>query len=111
MPATRWTTPTSRSARPTVRNGLLPSVLVPTCVRPYAVLAHAAATILRLHSLLEWIQETLQELPKLRTGPIAQFEDRLFLTEINSCIREAQVDAAYLYLYMLRVACGSDVAT
>lgn len=49
----------------------------------------ANATILRVHSLLEWIEEVLRDLPALRAGPMAAFEDRLFLTEINTCIAQA----------------------
>lgn len=53
----------------------------------------ANANILRLYSLLEWTQETLQGLGTLRTGPIDRFEDLLFLSEINNCI--AQAEEAY----------------
>ena len=55
----------------------------------FSSLGHFQATILRVYSLLEWIEEVLKDLPKLRTGPMNKFEDRLFLTEINNCIAQS----------------------
>ncbi len=46
-----------------------------------------------MHSLLEWIQETLQALPTLRTGPMNLFADQLLLTETNNCITATHVCA------------------
>ena len=46
----------------------------------------ANANILRLHTLLDWCQETYDERDKLRTGPKDNFWDRVFENDMNATI-------------------------
>ena len=48
--------------------------------------ASANAGILRLHTLIDWIRETVEELPRLRTGPADQFYDKVFANDINVAV-------------------------
>lgn len=52
----------------------------------------ANANLLRLFKELEWIKETLQNLPNLRSGPIESFMDRAFLNAINNAIQVSAVN-------------------
>ncbi|MCJ1309094.1 cytosolic leucyl tRNA synthetase [Agyrium rufum] len=49
----------------------------------------ANSNILRMHTLKEWIEETLSD-TALRTGPQNSFFDKLFENEMNSLIHQAQ---------------------
>ncbi|KAK0557446.1 cytosolic leucyl tRNA synthetase [Tilletia horrida] len=47
----------------------------------------ANANILRLHTLIEWCEETVKNKAELRTGPKDNFWDKVFENEINSFIQ------------------------
>ncbi|ORX89488.1 leucyl-tRNA synthetase [Basidiobolus meristosporus CBS 931.73] len=55
--------------------------------------ATANAAILRLHTLMEWIEEVVAKAGELRTGPMDSFHDRVFLAEMNKLVN--LTDAAY----------------
>ena len=48
--------------------------------------AQANAGILRLYTLIDWIKETVDDLPNLRSGPTNQFYDRVFENDINVAV-------------------------
>lgn len=50
----------------------------------------ANAIILRLHTLLEWCQEMIDNKDKLRTGPKDNFWDRAFENDINTSIEQVK---------------------
>jgi leucyl-tRNA synthetase len=50
----------------------------------------ANANILRLHTLLDWCQETFDNRDKLRTGPKDNFWDRVFENDINTAIEQVK---------------------
>jgi len=50
----------------------------------------ANATILRLHTLIDWCEEAVNEQDKLRTGPLASF-DKTFKEEIKQLINTTKV--------------------
>ncbi|KAG0221520.1 leucine-tRNA ligase [Mortierella sp. GBAus27b] len=51
----------------------------------------ANAAILRLHTLTEWIQETLAAKDQLRTGEY-NFYDRVFVSQMNKLVNQAEAD-------------------
>ena len=50
--------------------------------------AQANAGILRLHTLIDWIKETIDDIPSLRTGTADQFYDKVFANDINIAVSE-----------------------
>lgn len=50
----------------------------------------ANANILRLHTLLEWCEEIMQNQDKMRTGPKDNFWDRVFENDINTQIEQVK---------------------
>jgi len=53
----------------------------------------AEAAILRLFTFLEWCKENLEAKDSLRTGPLNDFSDKVFESEMNRCIKNS--DEAY----------------
>ncbi|KAF9175744.1 cytosolic leucyl tRNA synthetase [Mortierella sp. AD011] len=51
----------------------------------------ANAAILKLHTLTEWIQETLASKDQLRTGEL-NFYDRVFESQMNKLVNQAEAD-------------------
>ncbi|XP_063692555.1 leucine--tRNA ligase, cytoplasmic-like [Bolinopsis microptera] len=49
----------------------------------------ANAGILRLYTLIDWIQETVDDLHNLRSGPTNQFYDKIFANDINVAVSQA----------------------
>ena len=56
--------------------------------------AQANAGILRLHTLIEWIKETIEDLPKLRTGPADHFYDKVFANDMDTAVSETDKNFA-----------------
>jgi len=54
---------------------------------------NADNAILHLHTFVEWCQEMASEKEKMKTGPAVTFAERVFETQINECV--ANADAAY----------------
>jgi len=51
--------------------------------------AQANAGILRLYTLIDWIKETVEDLPNLRSGPKNEFYDKVFANDINVAVSQA----------------------
>jgi len=53
----------------------------------------ADSAILRLFTFLDWSKENIEAKDSLRTGPYNDFSDKVFLSEINQCVKNS--DDAY----------------
>lgn len=61
----------------------------------------ANANILKIHNLIDWCEETLQNVSSLRTGPATLFHDRVFeaeMTKLTNLTREGYEKSALITL-------------
>ncbi|KAN0012546.1 hypothetical protein ACTFIU_007853 [Dictyostelium citrinum] len=50
----------------------------------------AVSSLLKLHTQIQWVQETLDSIDKFRSGPLDRIQDTIFESEINNIIVESQ---------------------